>query len=204
MRHFTVTGTGLTSSIAATQSATSVGPLHQHRAKTTRLHPVRGTADIQVDLVIAIWGCDRTACASSAGCEPPSCSATGCSVPNSPEGGRGGHGSPQGPSPFGIKHRPPGHIAGENSGQWRSSARSVPLGQQIGPEMDSLSFFLRGLKSLSGPPAAIPTLAVRPFLPHCAVGHRMASIGFWQIPGGEQRFMQQTSDGRTMRFEGPV
>ena len=35
-----------------------LGPLHQDRAETPRLHPVRGAADIEVDLVIAIVGGD--------------------------------------------------------------------------------------------------------------------------------------------------
>ena len=71
---------GFAPCIAATQSATNCGPFHQHRAKTARLHPVRRAADIQVDLVIAAWRWQfARLAASSAGSDPPSCRAIGCS-----------------------------------------------------------------------------------------------------------------------------
>ena len=57
---------------------------HQARPEAALLHPVRRTADIEVDLVIAVAGPDGRRLGELAGSDPPSCSATGCSCVENP------------------------------------------------------------------------------------------------------------------------
>ena len=57
---------------------------HQAGAEAAVLHPVGRTADIEIDLVVAEVLADLRGGGEVAGSEPPSCSATGCSLGSKP------------------------------------------------------------------------------------------------------------------------
>ena len=68
-------------SCSAMQSGDELRLAHQAGAEAAALHPVGGTADVQVDLVIAeVLPDPRRLEPARCGSEPPSCSATGCST----------------------------------------------------------------------------------------------------------------------------
>ena len=54
---------------------------HEARAERAGLYALGRTADIEVDLAIAVLRANaRGVCANLAGSDPPSCNATGCSI----------------------------------------------------------------------------------------------------------------------------
>ena len=57
---------------------------HQAGAEAAVLHPVGRTADIEIDFVVAEILADLRSGGEIAGSEPPSCSATGCSLRSKP------------------------------------------------------------------------------------------------------------------------
>ena len=113
---------------------------HQAGAEAAGLHPVRRTADVEVDLIVAKSSPIFAAVASSRGSEPPSCSATGCSLASKPSSlarspwtmaPRGHH--------LGEKQRTPRQSAGETRG---SAGRSSPSWgpQKMSKRFQSLRF----------------------------------------------------------------
>ena len=82
MRHLTVTGIAHRRAASPRRSrATSSGSAIRQAPKRPVLHAVGRAADVEVDLVVAErLRRSRAASASFAGSEPPSCSATGCSL----------------------------------------------------------------------------------------------------------------------------
>ena len=99
-----------------------VGLAHQAGAEAAALHPIRRTAEIEIDLVIAELGADARGLGELAGSAPPSCSATGCSLGVEAEQ----------PLARAVQHRIRRHHLGIEQGAARKDPMEIPAAP-VGP-----------------------------------------------------------------------